>query len=142
VLIDAPRPDNETPNSRPELIYEAVLSRLPVPSEITPWEDIIEFRHHRASADRFLALRRWIDKTVRSDLPVNEVRDELDYLINEFEAHMRVARMEFRYASLRSLFSVPLEAGKAALASDWTSIDWRKILSVPFEIKQHRITLA
>jgi hypothetical protein len=115
--------------------YDVVLSKFPIPSEQTPWEQIIEFRKDRDVQARYLALRRWINKAVRSNLSIAELSDELDYLTNRYEEYMRISRMEYRWKSLRTLLSIPV---------DWVigglTLNPRK-LARPFELKERQIAL-
>ena len=126
---------NMDTSERRRAFYDLILPRFPVPSEQTPWEQVIEFRKDRDVQARYLAFRRWIDKAVRSDLPINEIGDELDHLVNEYEQHMRISRMEFKWGSLRTLVSIPLDLVVGGL-----TLNSRKVARI-FELKERRIAL-
>lgn len=122
----------DQPNLREQIVYQATFSRLPIPSELTPWEQVLEFRSDRKVREHFVALRRWIDKTVPSDLSLKEVQGELDYLLNSYENYMRIHRIEFRWELLRVILSAPAAAIKC---------DWVKLASLPSDIAKCRINL-
>ncbi len=115
-----------------QVVFQAVFSRLPIPSDLTPWEQVLEFRSDRKVREHFVALRRWIDKTIRSDIPLREIEDELSYLLNEYTNFMRIHRMEFRWELLRVILSAPAAA---------ISCDWAKLASLPSDFARCRISL-
>ncbi|SPF53318.1 hypothetical protein SBA4_5570011 [Candidatus Sulfopaludibacter sp. SbA4] len=75
-------------------VLNVVLGSFPEPDEDTPWEQIVEFRSDPDSRTQVLALRRWMSKGAQQNLSATEIADEIEWLISEYQAHMRLHRMK------------------------------------------------
>lgn len=81
-----------------ESVLRLVFGRLPIPDPEVSWDQIIAYREDPESKRRFAALRHWINRIVRSEIPPHEAIDELEHLIGAFEAHVRRHRMPCGHA--------------------------------------------
>ena len=137
ILEDIPNQEeeeNELTSERRRAFYDVIISNIPTPSEQTSWEQIIEFRNE--NQDQYLTFRRWIDKTVRGDLPISELDDELNHLVNKYQEYMRVKRMEWKSSRLRTLVSIPLDIARGIL-----TLNAEMVTRPFFELNKHYITL-
>jgi hypothetical protein len=71
-----------------------VFEAFPVPDDQTPWEQILEFKRDPDTTRQVLALRRWASRVARQLLPAAELHDEIEWLVREYEAHMRLHRLK------------------------------------------------
>lgn len=122
--------------TRNEQIYEVVLSRMPIPSDITPWEDIIEFRNDPSTRLRFLDLHRWVKKMIREDHPIKDLREELEYLLLQHDVHMKRHRVRYRYGKLRVLLSFG-----AGLLENTIKLKLKELVDLPFQFAERMVTL-
>lgn len=67
---------------------------MPEPSDAVSLERILEFRRNPETKEKMLALRRWIHNTATKQLSPNEVAEELEWLIAEYQQHMRLYDMK------------------------------------------------
>ncbi len=56
------------PEAGPRGVLEIILPKIPVPSEKTSWEEIIEFRDDPDSQSKLLAMRDWMNEVARNKL--------------------------------------------------------------------------
>lgn len=93
-------------------VLQLILTRMPAPSEETPWEDIIEFRTDPAARKRLNALRAWarkFDIEARSKSAA-EIREEIEALLEEYEQHMRLHRLKVNFVALATMLVAGVEA--------------------------------
>jgi hypothetical protein len=129
-LSDGPRP------SKKRDVLEVLINQLPVPSENTPWEHILEFRADPDSKSKFLALRNWVSEMSRTDLSVLEIEQRLDYLLDQYERHMKLHKMKVRPGALETAV-----VSTAEIAEDLVKIKWGKLAQRLFALKHRRLTL-
>lgn len=84
-------------------IVEIVLNALPTPGESTSWEQIIEYRGDPDSHSKFLALRNWMNQLARAGLASLEVEQQLEFLVDEYEQHLRLHRMKTNAGTLETV---------------------------------------
>jgi hypothetical protein len=83
------------------MVQHVVINAIPEPSESTPLERILEFRNDPEAKAKLHALRRWMAKVAKTQIPSREIADELEWLLHEYEAYMRVSRMKFKKGFLK-----------------------------------------
>ncbi len=91
-------------------VFEVVVSRMPEPDDDSPWERILEFRRDPDSRRMLRALRRWTRRIASQMNSPKEVGEELDYLIDEYEHHMKVHDIKCRRGTLEALVVGTAEA--------------------------------
>ena len=55
-------------------ILQIVLNEFPIPDELTPWDQIRDFRSDPDSKRRFLALKNWINRMAQTQQTLNDCR--------------------------------------------------------------------
>jgi hypothetical protein len=86
-----------------------VLRALPMPCESTPWEAIVEFRRDPEAKAKLLRLRHWINGVQHCQDSAADVVDELEYLLQEYEDHMRLHRLKTTRGTFETLITCGLE---------------------------------
>lgn len=84
-------------------VIKIVLDQIPIPNDSTPWEQIMDFRDDSDAKKKFRALRVWISEISRSDLPISEIEEKLEYLIDEYKEYMRIHQKEFTAGVLEAI---------------------------------------
>jgi hypothetical protein len=103
-------------NAGPERnILEMVINELPVPDDLTPWEQIIEFRRDPDSLNKFLKLKNWMNDIAKMQLKPNEVDDKLKSLISDYQAHLNIHKMKTKLDTIKTI--ILAEAG--FITSGW-----------------------
>ena len=72
-----------------------VLKQMPIPKPDTSIEQILEFRSEEENKHKLERLRLWMKRIAIEDKSVNEVKQELEEGLFEYEETMRLNKMEF-----------------------------------------------
>jgi hypothetical protein len=130
-------------------ILNVIVKQIPVPSELTPWEQILDFRNDPDARGSFLGLRFWISDMARSPLSTEEVAEKLEYLLYQYEQYMKIHKMKMRSGTLQTVIvsaaellenAMKLKLGK--LAKELFSVQQRKVDLLEAEIKSPGAELA
>lgn len=122
----------ELPNSSKSDIAQVVIKKLPLPSNETPWEQLIDYRNDAKTQKSLLDLRRWIRKISTENLAPHEIEEEIEWLINEFENHMKLHKMKENTEAVEVITKAPLE---------FLELKFSKIIEPLFAIKKRKINL-
>jgi hypothetical protein len=117
-------------------IVQIAFNTLPVPDDTTSWEQIIEYRSDPDSQNKFLDLRHWMSEVARGELTPVEVEEKLEYLISQYQRHMKLHRMKANQGVLQTIVVSPAE-----FAENLIKFKWGQIAQNLFSIKQRRIAL-
>jgi len=113
-------------------VIEIVMKTLPLPGDNVSWEQIVDFRQDPDSQSKFLALRHWISETARGELTPAEVEEKLEYLIDQYQQHMKLHRMKTNAGILETV---------VVAATDLGSFKWGKAAQALFSVRRNRICL-
>jgi len=137
--VASPTPDNGPPaglRTQEGTIIEIVLNKFPQPNAITSWQAIEEFRNDPNTRVSRMRLREWVaDMATKSDDPAAVAR-RLDYLLTEYEEHMRKKGI----ATTRGTFAT-IAISIAEIASDVAKINWGKVTERLFQVTQRKTPL-
>lgn len=97
------------PNSIKSDITQIVIKKLPLPSNDTPWEQIIDYRNDPENQERLRDLRKWIRKTSSESISLNEIESEIEWLMSEFQRHMKIHKMKANTETLEIITKTPFE---------------------------------
>ncbi|MEU1307872.1 hypothetical protein ABZ419_03095 [Streptomyces cinnamoneus] len=120
----------------PAEVAEITLNSLPVPSQDTPLESILEFRDDEEAIGTLAALHRWMRKTAVEATSLQELRDELDELLYMHACHLKTHRMKYKNARLKTLVTAPLEILESII-----KLRLSGLAAKPFEMREARINL-
>jgi hypothetical protein len=102
-------------------VVTVVLDVMPIPDDSTSWEQILEFRQDKDSRSKLIALRRWMRGVAKDSRSSTEIAEELEYLLHQYEGHMRLHRMKINAGTLESIATatgdIPHELLKLKLSS-------------------------
>lgn len=121
----------EDSTSKKAEVLNMVLERMPALDSDTPWEAILDFRTDRDSTDKLVRLRHWTSEMVRSNLGPKEIAEELEYLLSEYEAALRLHKLEFH----RSRFEWFILAA-AEIAENLLKLKFSKLAESVFRARQ------
>jgi predicted TIM-barrel fold metal-dependent hydrolase len=80
-----------------------VIREFPEPDDMTPWEDIAEFRADLDARDRLRGFRRWLQKVSKEGLSGPEAVEEMRDLLSAYDRHLRVHKMKTNLGVLETL---------------------------------------
>jgi hypothetical protein len=124
------------PDINPIDLVQVIIKKLPLPDGTTPWEKIIDYRRDPDNQNNLLALRRWIRKASIQNLSRNEIEEEIEWLINEFQRHMKFHKMKANTETLEVLVKVPFE-----ILENLVKLKLSKIPEPFFALKKRQLML-
>jgi hypothetical protein len=89
---------------------EVVISNLPLPSDTTPWEQILDFKKDPDSRERLLSLRQWIRDVSTGNIQQFELEEKLEYLLEKYRAHMALHKMKLYGGALQTFVTTTADA--------------------------------
>jgi hypothetical protein len=122
--------------SRKSEVLDVILSGVPIPSEDTSWEQIIDFRSDPDSRGKFLALQTWITDMVHGDLTSSELSEKLEYLLHEYGQHMKLHQMKANAGVFQTITTFGAE-----LAENLMKLKLRNTADLLFSAKTRKIAL-
>jgi len=114
-------------------VIEVSIKALPLPDDNVPWEQIFEYRSDPDSESKFLAFRHWMSEVARTKLTAAEIEEKLDYLIDQYQQHMRLHRMKTNTGSLETIVVIGADS-----LGNFLSFKWGKVAQALFSLKHRR----
>jgi len=121
---------------RKEDVVKVTLNALPLPDESISWEQIIEYRSDPDSRSKFLALRHWMSEVARAELTPAEVEEKLEYLIDQYQKHMKLHLMKTNVGTLETIVTTGAE-----FLGDLVSFKWGKAAEALFSLRRRQVAL-
>jgi len=85
-------------------LYTIVLRKLPTPSPIVSWEDIIQFRNEPEQRKHLSALRLFLSELSKKNLTYKDACEKIEVMLNEYESWLKASGMKYRNSTLNALF--------------------------------------
>jgi hypothetical protein len=117
-------------------VLVVVLNSLPVPDEVTPWEQVLEYRADPDSKSKFLALRKWMRDISKRNLQYNEIEEELEFLMDEYQRHMELHKLKTKTSTLEMLVVTTAE-----LLENLVTVKWGEVAKKLFFLRHQKIAL-
>lgn len=117
-------------------VIKLVIKNLPIPAEITPLDEILDFKSDQDNRRRYLGLINWINKISKSNLNINEINDELEFYTLEFENRLKLENTKYNLTNLEIIVSLPIE-----IIENIIKLNWSKIPKSLFQFKKNRVNL-
>lgn len=123
-------------NADRDAVIRLTIREFPVPSDITPWEAIQDFKHDKDAQDKYWALRRWVNKTGKCGLKHYEVTDELRGLLNDYEKSMKLHKMKHQ----TGIFEVVV-CTTTGILEDLVKFKWSDAMKAVFDVQRQDVKL-
>jgi hypothetical protein len=91
-------------------VAAVVLDGLPTPDPSTPWEAILEFRSDEPAIQSLRRLRRWLRTFASQGRSPAEIREEIEYMIQDHMAYLSLHKITSTRSRLDILLSLEAEA--------------------------------
>ena len=126
----------EIKNSRKEEILAITMNKIPVIDNSISWEQIMEFKSDSEIQKKFLALKDWIVEMTYSILSTSEIEEKLEYLLQDYESHIRLHRAKFEYSTMEIIVKTTLDTLENVF-----KLNFGKIADSFFSFKHSKINL-
>ena len=117
-------------------VVEVVVNKLPIPDDSVSWEQILDYHSDPDSRGKLTALRMWMSEVARSELTPREVEEKLEWLMHDYERHLKLHKMKYSTGTLETIVTVGAE-----FLENMVKFEWGKAAKALFAIKHRRIEL-
>ncbi|TAN71216.1 MAG: hypothetical protein EPN17_02175 [Methylobacter sp.] len=119
-----------------DAVIRLTIREFPIPSDLTPWEAIQDFKRDKEAQDKYWSLRKWINKTGKSGLKHYEVTDELRELLNEYDQSMKLHKMKHETGAFEVVVCTTTE-----ILEDLVKFKWSNAVKAVFDIHRQDVNL-
>ena len=117
-------------------VLEVVLEKLPVPNENINWRQIVEYRSDPDSRGKFNALRTWMQDIARKDYTKQEIQERIEYLLYEYEKHLKFHKLKYSHSKLRIFVTTSLE-----ILENTIKLKWGEVAKTIFSLTEKKYDL-
>jgi hypothetical protein len=110
------------------------LNALPLPNVDCPWETIMDFREELY--DKKWGFRRWLTALATKQQTEAEIRDELEWSLNEYTEAMKIHHIKASQSFVDIFVISPLE-----IIEDLVKFNWSKIAKGALSVKKRKVEL-
>lgn len=127
---------NEVSKTKKEEVISLVLQKLPIPNDQTSWEQILDFKLDTDTIRKFKGLKSWVNKISNSSFSPLEIEEEIEYLINEYENHIKLHKIKFNRGNLELLITTTIE-----VIENLIKFNWSEIFKCIFDIRKRHLDI-
>lgn len=117
-------------------VIRLTLRQFPVPSNVTPWEAISEFRDDKQARDSFWTLKNWMNRVSKNGVTQIEIMDELRGLLSDYRKSMDLHAMK----SNTGTFEVVVTTTTTVL-EDIVKFKWSDAVKAVFQVHKQDVKL-
>jgi len=117
-------------------VIDVVLDKLPMPSEQTPWEQILDFKADTEAQGYLQGLKVWMADITGQQLTASEAREKLDWLIFQHKKHLKMHKLSCRWGTVGGTF-----VAAAEILEDLAKIKWGKAAGAVVSLFDRRLDL-
>jgi len=117
-------------------VFGLLFNYFPTPDESVSYEQLIDFKNDDDSSLKFKRIISWSKKISRTDVSESELKEEIEYLLHEYENHMKIHKMKYYSGNFEAIL-----VGTTEIIEDLIKIKWSKIVKKIFNIKRHKVNL-
>lgn len=110
------------------------LSMFPIPDNSCSWESILEFREEER--DKQWALRRFLYKLAMQSQTEAEIRDEIEWCLNEYAKAMALHNIRASQSFVDVFVITPLE-----IIENLVKFNWSKIAKGVVQVQKRKVEL-
>jgi hypothetical protein len=115
-------------------VLRVSLQAMPSRSEDCPCEDIITFKSEHANKQRHF--RRWLHSLTAKQQTESEIRDEFDWMLDEYGKAMDIHRMKASTSFVDVFVITPLE-----IIENLVKFNWSKIAKGALQVQKRKVEL-
>jgi len=134
ILTHIPPPITTSPSSALSDVLTIGLDYLPVPGPACSWQDILDVRVELR--DKLWAFRRFLSGLAGTAKSEPEIRDEIEWSLNEYRNAMKLHRLKTTRSALELFVIPPIE-----FAENLIKFNWSKIAKGALSIRKRKIEL-
>ncbi|MFC7356694.1 hypothetical protein ACFQO1_03270 [Jejudonia soesokkakensis] len=123
--------------SSSESVMNVILKKIPVPSNLTSFEQILDFRRDPDTTYKFIKFRKFVKDLIKPNINPKEALEQIEYALNEYEQHLKYHKLKYSTTPLELFIKAPLE-----ILENTVKFKWKDIAKSLFDIRRNRIDFA
>lgn len=112
---------------------QLAIHRVPVPDELSAWQDIFELKADTDLQARARKLRIWATELAQRQIALEMADEYLADLLSDYEGCLRAHKLKYTSAALKSVI-----VGGAGFAEDLIKLRFGKVASSFFAVSEMR----
>lgn len=112
----------DIPRGKKEELISITINNIPIPDDIVPFDEIIDFKNEQDKNVKYLRLISWINNVSKSSLNINELKEEVEYLLASYKSHMENQRIKYKLTQLEVYMAYPMELIENLVKFRWSQI--------------------
>lgn len=121
---------------RSDQIFDVIIKSLPIPTEDTPFEQILEFRQDERARATLSGLRDWQNEISKSSLSAREIATRLEHLVHEYESQLKLHRLKYKTGVFNTLITTSAE-----IIEHMSRLKFSSAANALFSIRSRKIAL-
>ena len=117
-------------------VKQIVINAMPIPNDSVPWDQIFEYRNDPDSASKLLALKVWMNDVARGQLSPTEVKEKLEFLLDQYQQHMKLHKMKTSIGILGTII-----IASAEVLENLAKLEFSKLAKSLFAANKRRVDL-
>ncbi len=117
-------------------VLNIVIRNLPIPEDTISWEQIFDFKNDPATRNNFLRLRNWINDISKYNLSISEIQDKIEYLISEYNHHMKIHKIRIKFSTLETNIALPFD-----IIENLVKLKFGKFVKLLISFKHRKVEL-
>lgn len=130
-----PESEGETVTDRSNVLRIA-FGAIPFPSESTPLEKLIDFRSDPEVRADYLALHHWSAEIAAKNRTQQEIREEAEYLVAQYDKHMKAHNVESNIGTFENIVITSAE-----MLEDIMKFKWGDAAKLIFSFSERKVKL-
>lgn len=122
--------------SKKSNLVTLVIQKMPIFDNLTPWENIVEFKSNTDNIGKFAGLKVWMNKAISSGASISEIKDELDYLLHRHRKSLELHKIKYHSGTLQRIV-----VGTAELIENGARLKFSNIAKGLFSAHQEKVDL-
>lgn len=111
-------------------VVSIVVKRFPVPGDTVPFDEIFSFKSEHRHLRNHLQL--WINDIARGGTPAHEVADNLEALLEDYEAAVTKLQGDLHWTTFETVLKVPFEVAEHLVRGKFSAA-----FGALFAVRQH-----
>jgi hypothetical protein len=121
-------------------VINLVITSLPEVDELTPWQDILDFRREEGTREQLDRFGRWVRSAVRrlteEKITTAELEDEFASMMDSYREHMRIHKMKTKRSAAETMIT-----SFAGFVEDLSKLRFKAIAESLFKLEHNRVAL-
>ncbi len=120
-----------------ETVMNVILKKIPIPSDLISFEQILDFRKDPDTTFKFLKFRGFVKDLTKPNINHKEILEQLEFAIHEYEQHLKFHKLKYSTTAIELFINIPFE-----FLENLIKLKWKDLAKSLFNIQRNKIEFA